>query len=112
MVGFMAVPKLAAALHPPLWGRVGEEGSPANGFDGADAAVLAAGENPRGVPPSLPSRASFARLGPHKGGGNEGGVPASRTNSRPKFSNESNPFLLCMGLFSRFLTGAAARGHS
>jgi protein ImuB len=43
-------------LSPPLWGRAGEGGS-------SESSVC-------GSPPSLTSRASFARLGPHKGGGN------------------------------------------
>jgi protein ImuB len=43
-------------LPPPLWGRAGERGKP---------------QTPDSrLPPSLTSRASFARLGPHKRGGN------------------------------------------
>jgi protein ImuB len=43
-------------LPPPLWGRVEERGKP---------------QTPDSrLPPSLTSRASFARLGPHKRGGN------------------------------------------
>ncbi|MET4764864.1 hypothetical protein ABH975_000444 [Bradyrhizobium ottawaense] len=37
------------------------------------------------------------------GRGSERPVHASRANTRPKFSNDFNPILLCMGLFSRFL---------
>ncbi|MFK4652258.1 hypothetical protein ABIF97_002192 [Bradyrhizobium japonicum] len=42
---------------------------------------------------------------PRKGGGSERPVPASHANSLPKFPNDSNPVLLCMGLFSTFLIG-------
>jgi hypothetical protein len=48
-------------LSPPLWGRVGEGGSREHGACCS--------------PPSQTSRASFARLGPHKGGGNREGKP-------------------------------------
>ncbi|MET4207952.1 hypothetical protein ABIB95_002760 [Bradyrhizobium sp. LA2.1] len=45
---------------------------------------------------------------PRKGGGSERGLPASPANYRQKFSNDSNPILLCMGLFSTFLIGRPA----
>ncbi|MFK4720052.1 hypothetical protein ABIE89_001152 [Bradyrhizobium niftali] len=97
MVGFGCVQRsceggTTLSLPPPLRGRVGEGGSPKHGLSSW-------------LPPSLPSRASFARLGPRKGGGNERAVPASHENLGPKFSNDSNPVLLCMGLFSPFLIG-------
>ena len=40
-----------------------------------------------------------------KGGGNERLVAASQATFRQKLSNEINSFLLCMGLFSIFLSG-------
>jgi hypothetical protein len=53
----------------------------------------------------------FARIeAPHPnplpvrtGRGGYGALPASRAKIRQKFLNESNPILLCMGLFSHFL---------
>ncbi|MEH2531190.1 hypothetical protein V1277_002433 [Bradyrhizobium sp. AZCC 1588] len=77
----MAVSTLAAALPPPLRGRVGERGG--RGRDGS-----------LWLPLSLPL--------PRKGGGNERIVPNLPNLSR-KLSNEFNLVLLCMGLFSRFL---------
>jgi hypothetical protein len=71
------------SLPPPLWGRVGERGSP--GRDGGSW-----------LPLSLPI--------PHKGGGNERAVAASRSSSLRKFPNGFKQVLLCMGLFSCLLS--------
>ncbi len=77
----------ALSFPPPLWGRGREGGSHELRFSLE--------------PPLSPTL-------PHKGGGSERPVPASRVNLRQKFPNESNLFLLCMGLFSRFLIGRLA----
>jgi hypothetical protein len=61
-----APPSNAIAL--PLWGRGGEGGI-------ANSAIC-------GSPPSLISRASFARLGPHKGEGNDGANVAYSASRR------------------------------
>ncbi|SCB52235.1 hypothetical protein GA0061098_101716 [Bradyrhizobium shewense] len=102
VVGFECVPRswdegTSLSLPPPLWGRVGEGGSPGKSIRGMDVAVLACGESPGVAPPSLPL--------PHRGGGNEEGTPPSHARIREKFSNDYNPILLCMGLFSTFLIG-------
>ena len=69
--------RMHGVLPPPLWGRAGERAS-----RGGDVAVVKKPgtsarlrENPRVAPPSLTSRASFARLGPHEGGGNGETLP-------------------------------------
>lgn len=80
----MMITNSVVSLPPPLWGRVGEGGSPGRGLSSW-------------LPPSLPL--------PHKGGGNERAVTASQANFRSKFSNEINLVLLRMGLFSMFLFG-------
>jgi protein ImuB len=61
-------------LSPPLWGRGGEGGS-------SESSVC-------GLPPSLTSRASFARLGPHKGGGNSNLGSFDVANSINDFSDQ------------------------
>ncbi|MET3968623.1 hypothetical protein ABID62_004704 [Bradyrhizobium sp. S3.9.1] len=74
----------ALSFPPPLRGRGRERGSHEL--------------RPLPGPPLSPTL-------PRKGGGDERPVPASHANFPPKFPNDSNPVLLCMGLFSTFLIG-------
>ncbi len=71
------------SFPPPLWGR-GREG----------------GSHELRPHPGLPPSPTL----PHKGGGSERVAPALRANFWPKFSNEFSSLLLCMGLFSTFLS--------
>src|SRR6185436_17211404 len=74
----------ALSFPPPLRGRGRERGSREL--------------RPLPGPPLSPTL-------PRKGGGSERFVPASHANFRPKFPNDSNPVLPCMGSFSIFLLG-------
>ncbi|MET3989777.1 hypothetical protein ABIB94_003651 [Bradyrhizobium sp. JR7.2] len=101
----MIVSKHADALPPPLRGR----------HRPPSAAVLLVNAEAklrlweRGSPGrGLSSWLALSLPLPSKGGGNERPVPASHANFPPKFTNDSNPILLCMGLFSTFLIGRSA----
>ncbi|MGY4432627.1 hypothetical protein ACVWWO_005104 [Bradyrhizobium sp. F1.13.1] len=79
----MVITNSAVSLPPPLWGRVGEGGSPGRGLSSW-------------LPPSLPL--------PHKGGGNERAVPALHANSTQKLFNKFNCFPTVHGVVFELLS--------